>query len=105
MLLSTVTPINATRCKYYHTARWHPGDCPSDMQANIRSYNTIHLPAVVAEYRARGHDIDLVVQPTNFEGQDYWIWGIHFNTTGFEKIAAAWYKGLLRSTPVQRRVR
>jgi hypothetical protein len=88
-LLSTVTPINEPRCKTYHTARWHPGDCPSDMQANIDAYNAM-LPNVEAEYRARGFDVSLhdVNADARFETSDFWIWGIHFNTTGFQKMAA-----------------
>ena len=47
-LLSTITHINETRCSFYNTAHWHPGNCPSDMQSNIIAYNKL-LPSVVAE--------------------------------------------------------
>jgi len=102
-LLSTVTPINEPRCKTYHTARWHPGDCPSDMQGNIDAYNAM-LPNVEAEYRARGFDVSLhdVNADARFETSDFWIWGIHFNTTGFQKMAASWHKALNASAPMRR---
>ena len=101
VLLSTVTPINETRCKTYHTARWHPGDCPTDMQENIRKYNAM-LPSIASEYRSRGHEVNVVVQPTDFVARDYWIWGIHFNETGFEKIAGAWHSAIMRARPMRR---
>ena len=102
-LLSTTTGINATRCATYHTARWHPGDCPDDMQTNIDAYNQQHLPAVVADYRARGFDISLhdVNAEAGFVEADYWIWGIHFNATGFEKMASSWHKALVKAAPMR----
>ena len=46
---------------------------------------------IVAEYKSRGHDIAL--HDVNADAQwtegDRWIWGIHFNSTGFEKMAAS----------------
>ena len=48
-LLSTITHVNEKRCAHYNSARWHPGNCPADMQQNIVSYNKL-LPQVVAEY-------------------------------------------------------
>lgn len=127
-LISTVTTIDVARCKTYHTARWRPGDCPSDMPSNIAAYNrllpgakppllrnshlkTINVPrqagarekhgifltneasfaGIVAEYKAAGHDIAL--HDVNADAQwtegDRWIWGIHFNSSGFEKMAAS----------------
>ena len=93
--LSTVTPINATRCAHYDTARWHPGNCPDDMQQNIVEYNAM-LPAIVDEYLAQGRDISLVRQPDDFMPEDYWIWGIHFNVSGFQRIAERWHGSLMR---------
>ena len=101
LLLSTVTPVNATRCAYYHTARWHPGDCPHDMNDNIAAYNKL-LPAVAAEYRSKGHDVQLAVQPTSFAAEEYWLWGIHFNVSGFERIAKTWHDALVRTAPLRR---
>lgn len=101
VLVAEVPPIHEGRCKQYHTARWHPGDCPADMQANVRAYNA-RLPGIVEEYRGRGSDVQLVRQPT-FDEADFWIWGIHFNTSGFEKMARAWHGALLRSPRVQER--
>jgi len=90
-LLSTITHINEARCKFYGTAHWHPGNCPSDMQSNIIAFNKL-LPAIAAEYAAKGFDI--AVHDVNVEAQfvdaDYWIWGIHFNATGFQKMANVW---------------
>ena len=97
LLLATVTPINATRCKLYHTARWHPGDCPSDMQSNIAAYNKL-LPGIVDEERQNGHDVRLVQMPTDFTAADYWLWGIHFNTTGFEKMAKVWHSAIVQTS-------
>ena len=90
-LISTVTHINETRCNFYDTAHWHPGNCPSDMQANIIAYNKL-LPTVVAEYKAKGHDIALhdVNEEAQWVAEDRWIWGIHFNATGFQKMADSW---------------
>ena len=101
-LMSTVTPINATRCGTYHTARWHPGDCPADMPSNILEYNKM-LPGVVEEYRQAGHDIHLhdVGAEAGFTAEDYFIWGIHFNATGFEKMAARWHKALMATAPMR----
>ena len=91
-LLSTITHIFQERCKYYDTAHWHPGNCPSDMQANIEAYNKL-LPGVVSEYQRAGHDIHLhdgnPAEGWDLES-DYWVWGIHFNATGFEKMAQKW---------------
>jgi lysophospholipase L1-like esterase len=105
-LLSTVTTIDPARCKTYHTARWHPGDCPEDMPANIAAYNKL-LPAVVAEYRAQGFDIKLhdVNADAAWTEGDRWIWGIHFNATGFEKMASSWHKALMGAAPMQRAMR
>ena len=74
LLLGTVTPINATRCAYYHTARWHPGDCPDDMQSNIAAYNKL-LPGIVSEQKLLGRNVELVQMPTDFTASDYWLWG------------------------------
>ena len=100
VLLSTVTPINATRCAYYHTAPWHPSDCPDDMQANIEKYNQL-LPGVIAARQQQGRDITLVAQPNlgEFDPADFWIWGIHFNSSGFEKMAARWHASIVSSAP------
>ena len=38
-LISTITHIFEERCRFYNTAHWHPGNCPSDMQANINLEN------------------------------------------------------------------
>ena len=95
LLLSEVTPILEERCKYYHTARWHPGDCPLDMQSNIVAYNKM-LPSIAQEHRARGNDVQLVRRPA-FDDSDFWIWGIHFNTSGFKKIASAWHGAIVRA--------
>jgi len=97
-LLGTVTPVNMTRCRLYHTARWHPGDCPEDMNDNIDAYNRL-LPDLVAEQKTAGRDVRLVQLPTSFALEDQWIWGIHFNSSGFEKIAEAWHAAILQ-TPV-----
>ena len=72
-----------------------------DMQENIRKYNAM-LPSIASEYRSRGHEVNVVVQPTDFVASDYWIWGIHFNETGFEKIAGAWHSAIMRATPMRR---
>merc|ERR1712216_188489 len=98
-LLSTVTHIDSVRCKTYHTARWHPGDCPGDMQSNIETYNKM-LPEIVSQYRGLGYDISMhdVNAWSNFTLDDYWIWGIHFNNTGFKKMAQSWHKALM-ATP------
>eukprot|EP00937_MAST-01D_sp_MAST-1D-sp2_P000093 g93.t1 len=99
-LLSTVTEINATRCATYSTAHWHPPNCPQDMPANIATYNAL-LPALVAEYRARGSDLTLhdVNAEAQWVEQDFWIWGIHFNYTGFEKMATSWTRAVTGSAP------
>lgn len=102
-LLSTVTTIDVDRCKTYHTARWHPGDCPEDMPTNIAAYNKL-LPGIVAEYKGRGHDIALheVNSAAQWTKADRWIWGIHFNQSGFEKMAAAWHTALMGAAPMRR---
>lgn len=92
MLVSTIPQINATRCAAYHTAPWRPPNCPNDMPANIDGYNAL-LPAIVQEYQQehhrdiRMHDINRVA---DFVASDMWIWGIHFNNTGFQKLSNAW---------------
>jgi lysophospholipase L1-like esterase len=89
-LLSTVTHINATRCADYPHAPWHPPACPATMDGAIRSFNA-RLPSLAAEYAARGLDVQLHdVNAVGWEDGDYWIWGIHFNSSGFEKMAGAW---------------
>ena len=90
-LISTVTTIDATRCKDYPKAPWHPPPCPAAMPAMIDAFNAM-LPAIVAEYASRGFDIALhdVNAAAQWTPEDRWIWGIHFNATGFEKMAAAW---------------
>eukprot|EP00051_Salpingoeca_urceolata_P018673 m.264565 g.264565 ORF g.264565 m.264565 type:complete len:293 (-) comp19250_c2_seq3:152-1030(-) len=95
VLLSTVTLINATRCKDYPQAPWHPIACPPSMQGDIAAFNAL-LPEVVDDYRRQGRRIYLhdVNAAANFVAEDYWIWGIHFNNTGFEKMANAWYSAL-----------
>ena len=102
-LLSTVTRINATRCATYSTARWRPPNCPGDMPANIEAYNAL-LPGVTAEYRAKGFDIALhdVNAEARWGDADYWIWGIHFNVTGFDKMAASWASAIGKSAPWRR---
>lgn len=61
------------------------------MQANIVAYNKL-LPAIAAEYVAKGFDMAVhdVNAEANFVDADYWIWGIHFNATGFQKMANVW---------------
>ena len=65
------------------------------MELAIRSFN-VELPGLVTEYTARGlnlqlHDVNAAAQWTD---GDYWIWGIHFNSTGFEKMASAWREAI-----------
>jgi lysophospholipase L1-like esterase len=105
-LLSTVPTIDVERCKLYHTARWHPGDCPSDMPANIDAYNHL-LPGIAAEYKAQGFAISLhdVNAEAGWVASDRWIWGIHFNASGFEKMARSWHKALMDTTPMRRAMR
>jgi hypothetical protein len=40
----------------------------------------------------RGRDIALhdVNEEAKWVAEDYWIWGIHFNATGFQKMADSW---------------
>merc|ERR1712232_496493 len=94
-LISTVTLINETRCRNYPKAPWHPGPCPPTMSANIDAFNAA-LPALVAEYTNKGHDVRLhdVNAMAAWQEHDYWIWGIHFNASGFEKMAEAWNEAL-----------
>ena len=93
-LLSTVTRINATRCASYPSAPWHPPPCPQTMPAAIADFNA-QLPSLVREYSSRGHRIFLHdVDQAGFEWQDWWIWGIHFNATGFEKMAESWRRAI-----------
>ena len=72
------------------------------MPANIEAYNA-RLPAVVADYTARGFDLSLhdVNEEASFVEADYWIWGIHFNSSGFEKMATSWYHALMRAAPMR----
>ena len=73
------------------------------MQTNIEAYNAL-LPGLVAEYRALGHDLNLhdVNAEARWEPQDYWIWGIHFNASGFDKMADSWTRAITNSTPWRR---
>ena len=68
----------------------------------IRDRYNAMLPSIASEYRARGHEVNVVVQPTDFVASDYWIWGIHFNETGFEKIAGAWHSAIMKARPMRR---
>jgi len=97
-LLSTITHINESRCAYYNTAHWHPPNCPDDMQANIVAYNKM-LPPLVAKYKAQGFDIALhdVNEEAQWVAEDYYIWGIHFNATGFQKMADSWSNAITSS--------
>lgn len=89
-LVSTVPHINATRCANYPSAPWHPYPCPITMNPNIIAYNK-ELPGIVASYKAKGHSIFLHdINEAQFQASDYWIWGIHFNITGFDKLADGW---------------
>ena len=45
--------------------------------------------------------VQLVRQPT-FDEADFWIWGIHFNTSGFEKMAWAWHSAASVATVQER---
>eukprot|EP00966_Prymnesium_polylepis_P287923 6650037-Prymnesium_polylepis.1 len=94
-LVSTVTAINASRCRGYPHAPWHPTPCPASMPAAISSFNA-QLPGVVAEHAARGRNVRLhdVNAAARWVASDYWIWGIHFNASGFEKMAAAWRRAI-----------
>lgn len=94
-LMSTVTKINATRCVGYPRAPWHPAPCPATMPGAIDAYNAA-LPSFVSahrnrERRIRLHDVNAAAM---WEPSDYWIWGIHFNASGFKKMAAAWFEAL-----------
>lgn len=71
------------------------------MNGNIHAYNRL-LPDLVAEQKTAGRDVRLVQLPTSFALEDQWIWGIHFNSSGFEKIAEAWHAAILQ-TPVMQR--
>jgi hypothetical protein len=35
-------------------------------------------------------------------GAGNWIWGIHFNATGFDKMAASWASAIGKSAPWRR---
>jgi lysophospholipase L1-like esterase len=92
-LVSGPTPINATRCANYSSAPWHPANCPPLMQPWIEELNGI-LPNLVTKWGkgdgGRGYNISFAdpAAHINFVAEDYWIWGIHFNETGYQKIAA-----------------
>ena len=62
-LISTVTTIDVARCKTYHTARWHPGDCPSDMPANIAAYNRLLPGAKRASFGATYIQLKTIISP------------------------------------------
>jgi lysophospholipase L1-like esterase len=95
VLLSGVTNVNQTRCANYSSAPWHPPNCPTYMNENIASLNSL-LPNLVAEfpvsYSISFHDPN--VDTGGFQNDDFWIYGIHFTESGFQKIATAWWKHL-----------
>ena len=90
VLLSGVTWINATRCAVYP-----PGPCPKDMQPNIQALNAA-LPALAAQWTAKGYNVQFhdPNPECNFVAADYYTWGIHFSESGYQKIAASWWKHL-----------
>jgi lysophospholipase L1-like esterase len=92
VVLSGVTQINATRCKAYPQAPWHPLPCPPAMPAAISELNGLlaALPAALGP-NVSFHDPN---PPGGFVEADYWTWGIHFNESGYEKIAAAHFAAL-----------
>eukprot|EP00929_Paragymnodinium_shiwhaense_P070994 TRINITY_DN3606_c0_g1_i1.p1 TRINITY_DN3606_c0_g1~~TRINITY_DN3606_c0_g1_i1.p1 ORF type:complete len:256 (+),score=19.42 TRINITY_DN3606_c0_g1_i1:106-873(+) len=98
--LSTVTEINATRCKHYPEANWHPAACPPGMSRSIAQFNAL-LPSFVAQQRAKGrhvvlHDVNAEVHWT---AADYDVWGIHFSDAGYAKMAHAWLSALIPLAP------
>ena len=77
VLVSGVTQINATRCRDYPQAPWHPLPCPPAMPGAITELNGLlaALPAVYGP-NVTFHDPN---PPGGFGSEDYWTWGIHFN--------------------------
>lgn len=95
VLVSGVTYINATLCANYSSAPWHPPNCPPDMDAWIVQLNAA-LPALTSSYVTQGFNVSFhdPNPDCNFTAADYWTWGIHFQQSGFQKIAASWYTHL-----------
>jgi len=91
ILASAVPHINATRCASYIM-----GPCPLNMEPNIEAFN-LQLPNLIQQYVTAGHDIYFVNMPAEagFVPSDYWTWGIHFNVTGYAKMANVWTKHLI----------
>ena len=54
---------------------------------------------IVSQYKAKGFDIAVhdVNEEAKFVDADYWMWGIHFNSTGFEKMASSWENAITSS--------
>ena len=89
VLWSTTPLVIPSRC----TRSTHPVrvfQCPVNMNDNIRQLNS-KLPALLAE-----HKMAVLVNMSNagFVEDDYWIGGVHFNTSGWDKMANAWYSVL-----------
>jgi lysophospholipase L1-like esterase len=95
VFLSGVTDINATRCANYSQAPWHPPNCPTNMSAWIAELNS-KLPALAAAFQQQGFSVAFHDPNPScaFVEADYWTWGIHFSESGYQKIAAAWFKAL-----------
>ena len=64
--------------------------CPPNMNANIRALNS-KLPALLAGYN---RTVLVNMSTAGFVEEDYWIGGVHFNTSGWNKMANVWYNAL-----------
>jgi lysophospholipase L1-like esterase len=95
VLVGAVFHIIPDRCKDYIM-----GACPPNMEENIEGYNK-QLPGIVNTFKGRGYNIYFVDIPAEagLVPDDYWTWGIHFNVTGYAKIAQVWYKHLAPLLP------
>jgi len=94
IFLATVPPVLAQRCAVYSQ-----GPCAPTIAQNIADYNQ-QLPALVKRWTGKGAKLQLVdMGAAEFEEEDYWVAGIHFNDNGWCKMAKVWAQHLLPTLP------
>jgi lysophospholipase L1-like esterase len=94
VLWSTTPLVVPERC----TPSSHPVrvfDCPKDMNAKIQALNA-QLAVMLA-----AHERTILVNMSEavFLEEDYWIGGVHFNNSGWGKMAGVWHRALMPLLP------
>jgi len=90
VISSAVTHLNVAQCKKTNCSN---AGTAEQLAETIKAFN-LQAPQIVEAYAAHGHSIEFfeMNDEAGFVDVDYYCYGIHFVSTGWQKMANAWMK-------------